>query len=315
MATASALTNTFSDPGKLITENFSDLMDVRFKDIADEIWGFQPEGLKYWVEEDTNRKYEKYSAMTGGEIVPKSRDIDPMPKSNVLQGFDYEIEPEVYRQSIEVEERLLETDQFRVIQGKFKALNQNAKDTIELYAARPFNTAFSATVDFLAADGMNIIDTDRPYEDAAAGTYDNEDSSGALTQSTVGTMRLNFAKTKGPRGRVRPIRMEKLVIPADLEDTAITELGSALKPGSSLNDKNYLTEYNLSYEVWHYLTSTAYFFGMGPKDMCQLKWLWGKRPMSGKLMLENPNVYGRYIRFVFKQGAGRMHALRGNQGS
>jgi len=195
-------------------------------------------------------------------------------------------------------------------------LNQSAIDCVELYAALPFNTAFSATVEWVCADGMNLCDKLRPYEDATQGTWDNEDTSSVLTADAVSTMRVNFAKFKNARGIRRPIRMQKIVIPVDLESTAIVELGSALKPGSSLNDKNFMTEYNISYEVWNYLTSANYWFGMGPKDsLYELIWLWGSRPSSGKYETGNPNVYARYIRQVFTTGANKPSAIRGNQGS
>ena len=316
MATASAVTNVFSAPGALMDENFADVLDARFAFVKQRAWETPIQGLKYWNVRDTDRSYEKHSYVTDVGTMPKSRDVDVMPLTEKIQGFDNTYTPETYRLAIRVEQRLRETDMFGVIDRMMSDLNQSAKDTIELYAALPFNTAFAATVEWICADGMNLIDKDRPSEDPTQANWDNEDTSSTLTADAVSTMRVDFAKHKNGRGRIRPIRMEKIVIPIDLESTAIEELGSALKPGSSLNNKNALTEYNLNYEVWNYLTSTAFWYGMGPKDdLYELFWYWGVRPQTGDDETGNPNVWGKYLRQVFVTGADKPSSLRGNQGA
>jgi len=317
MATASAESNSYSRPGALMKESYPDILDSRFEYVKRRMWKQPIEGLKYWNQVSTNKDTYRTSYLGGLGIVPKSRDVDRLPIGHNVPGFDGSYTPEVYRLSVRIEQRLRETDEFNTIDKMLMDLNQAMKDTIELYAAYPFNTAFATTVEWTCADGMNLVDTDRPFELPGAGTWDNEDTSSTLTSAAVGTMRLNFAKTLNERGLKRPIIMNKIVIPPDLEDTAITELGSALKPGGSLNDKNPQTEYNISYEVWHYLTSSAYWFGMGPKDnLYELNWVWGVKPQSASYdPADSPNVYARYIRSAFVTGADRPMSLRGNQGS
>lgn len=316
MATASAESNSFSAPGALMKENFPDVLDARFAFVKNRVWKAPVTGLKYWNVEDTNRAYEKHSYVAGTGTVPQSRDVDDMPLASKMQGFDNTYTPETYRLGLRIERRLRETDQYRVIDKLMTDLNQSGKDTIELYAALPFNTAFDATVEWICADGMNLIDSDRPYEDPTQGTWDNEESSGTPTQARIATMRLNFYKTKNEIGRIRPIIMDKLIIPPDLQDTLITNLGSALKPDVSTNNKNYLTEYGLSYDVWPYLTSTTAWFGMGPKnDLHELFWYWGSRPRVIPYTDSNPDVFSKRLRMVFVSGADRPTNLRGNAGT
>ncbi len=217
-----------------------------------------------------------------------------------------------------VEKRLLETQQHNVIEKQMMDLNRSAKLTIELYAALPFNTAFDATVEWVCADGMNLIDSLRNRESQAAGTWSNLETPGALTQTSVGTMRLNFRKNKDEFGDPAPITMQKLIIPPDLEDTVITELESAQQPGTALNDKNFLTKYALSYDVWDYLTSTTAWFGCGPKDsLHELNWYWGTAPaidIKDVTYSANPDVWGKRLRMYFVSGADRPHNIRGNAG-
>jgi len=316
MATASALTNYVSHPGVLMDENFADVLDARFKYVKRRVWKDPVQGLKYWKVESTKRAYEKYSYILGAGLVPKNRDVDRLPRASLIQGFDNTLTPETYRLALFIERRLRETDQFGVIDKQMADLNQSAKDTIELYAALPFNTAFSGTVAWVCADGMNLCDTGHPYPDIAQGTWDNDETNSAPTQAAIATMRLNFRKNKNGRGRTRPLSLDKLVIPADLEDTVVTNLGSILKPGSGLNDKNYLTKYGITYEVWNYLTSTSAWFGMAPKDdLYELIWLWGSKPQIESISDNgNPDVYGKRIRMIFVTGCNSAHSLRGNSG-
>lgn len=314
MATASAVTNYFSQPGVLMDENYADVLDARFKFVKRRVWGQPIQGLKYWTVESTSRAYEKHSYVASGGIVPKNRDVDNMPLMHLIPGFDNTYTPETYRLGIRIERRLRETDQFRVIDKMMEDLNQAGRDTIELYAALPFNTAFAATVAWTCADGMNLVDSARPQEGAGLATWSNLETTGALSQARIATMRLNFRKNLNEAGRKRPIVMKKVIIPADLEDTAISEMMSVLKPGSSLNDTNILTRYGLSYEVWDYLTSTTAWFGQGD-GAHELFWYWGVRPGVEAYDTGNPDVYARRIRMAFVTGADRPSNVRGNAGA
>jgi hypothetical protein len=323
MATASALTNWFSQPGVLMSENYPDVLDSRFKTITRGVWEQPIQGLSrgYWDEQTTSKAYEKYSQMGGTGVVPKSRDVDNLPVLHLVPSWDITITPETFRAEMVIEERLRETDQFRVIDRVMEDLNEAARDTIELYAARPYNTAFSATVDWVCGDGMLLCDKDRKYELTSEGTWDNEETAASLTQSSIASMNLNFGKVKKPNGRISPMNLKKLVIPRDLRDTAVVQLGKVagaiLKPGSSVNDGNYLMGYGIDFEVWDYLTSTTAYFGLADakylKD--EIIWLWGSRVNVKPTRTNDPDVYAKRVRFVFGTGCRRPHGLRGNQGA
>jgi len=317
MATASAVTNSFSSPGVLVSENFADLLNVQFKKIAQSMWEAPMMGLKYFREENSNRAYEKFSHTVDATPVPKSRDIAAMPLLEIRQGFDTTITPEVFRAAILVEERLRETDQFGVINKLMTYLNRATRDTIELYAARPFNTGFSATVDWVCGDGMNLFDKARPYADPAAGTWANEETAGVLSAAAIDTMRQSFQTNKGHNGQLRPLTMKTIIIPPALEATAIREMQAAQYPGGNLNDANPITKYQLGYEVWPYLTSSTYWFGSTAIDSeYELIWLWGKRPTFSDYNPNDGDTWGKKVRMVFATGCETPpQHLRGNQGA
>ena len=315
MATASALTNTFSATGTAVKEQFADVLDVRFNEIATRKWAKPMQGLKFYKQQNTSRAYEKYSSVTGLGLARKARDVDPIPLTEKIQGFDVTITPEEYKLGLQLGVRLLETDQFGVIDRHMADLNQSMMDTVELYAALPFNTAQDATVEWICADGMNLIDSTRNREDGE-GTWGNEETGAALSQSSIDTMRLNFRKNVSERGRVAPITMESIIVPNDLQSSANVYLDTKQKVGTAFNDDSVLNRYGLRLEVWDYLTSATRWFGMGPKDeKHELYWLWAVKPGTVKYDVNNPDVYAYRSRMVFATGCNRPHNIRGNAGA
>lgn len=317
MATASALSTSFSRPGVLMQDNYPDVLDARMEFVKRRKWTQPLEGLDYWVQRSTSRSYEKHSYVAGGSVVPRARDVDGIPLMHVTPGFDNTYTPVEYKLGIRIGKRLRETDQFNVIDQHMEDLNQSARDTIELYAALPFNTGFTSSSEWLCADGMYLFDDTRNQELGSAGTWGNLESASALSQASIATMRLNFRKNKNENGMLRPLKMETVIIPADLEDTTITQLMSGAKPGTALNDENYLTKYGLKYRVWNYLTSSTAWFGQASKDdLYELFWYWGVRPEIMRYDVgNNPDVDAYRLRMVFVTGADRPQAVRGNAGA
>ena len=317
--TPSALTNWVSKPGVAMDNLFADALDTSFGKVARRVWSDPVMGLTLYEQRDTTKATEKHSYVAAGGPVPKNSDEDRLPQQVPIQGFDNSYTPVEYRMQMKITRRLIETDQFNVVNKQMADLNRSAMKTLEMYAALPFNTTFDATAEWVCADGLLLVDSGRKYEDTAAGTWSNLETSGALTQARVGTMRTNFYKNKDEFGDPAPIIMQKLLIPPDLEDTVITELESAQKPGGSLNDKNFLTKYRLEYMVNPWLTSTTAWFGMGPMDnLHELYFYWGAKPridIQTTTESNNPDVFGKRIRMVFVSGCDRPHNIRGNQGT
>jgi hypothetical protein len=323
MATAVAVTNWRAHPGVAMAELYGDALDVSFEKVARREWSYPVKGLKFWNVRSSNKATIKHSYVAASGVVPRNNDTDYLPRMTPIQGFDNSFTPVRYRLATYVERRLVETEQFDVVDKQMRDLNRAARLSIELYAALPFNTAFAAAPEWICADGMNLCDKLRPYEDTALGTWDNEETASTITQSSVGTMRLNFYKNKDEFGEPAPLIMDEIVIPPDQQNTVITTLETSgphnSKPGSSLNDMNYLTNYNISYSVWEYLTSTTAWFGRCSKSaLYELFWYWGASPnidIQDASPGSNPDVWGKRIRMVFVTGADRPSSLRGNAGA
>ena len=317
--TASSIDNAYSSPGVLMNDNYPDVLDARFKSISRLPWARPVQGLRHFKQINTNRAYEKFSNVAGGGMLSKARDVDAMPLIDVIQGYDITAAPEEYKAGIRIGKRLRETDQYNVIDQHMLDLNESVRETIEQYAALPYNEAFGTST-WLCGDGMYLVDAERPFPDnGVSGTWGNLETGSDLTQGAIETMRLNFRKHYDERGRRAPLVLKKLVVPPDLESTANVQLDTKKKSGGALNDVSELNKFGISSEVWDYLTDTNAWFGfaMEPGDSkFEIQWLWGVRPnFEPYTITDNPDVYGYRARMVFVTCARAAHALRGNAGA
>lgn len=314
--TASALSTSYSMPGMLMKENFADLLNVQFKFVRQREFKTPIQGLQFFAVESTTKDYEKHSYVTGIGLMPKNRDADKLPFAEPIQGFNNTFTPEDFRLAIRIEKRLRETDQYGVIARQMNALTKSAKDTVEYYAADPFNTGFGTGASWLCADGMYLFDSARPMEDKSQGTWSNLETASALTQASLATMRVNFRKFVDERGLKKPLVMKSLIVPAALEDQAAVIMGSVQKPGVFLNDKN-VYENKFDVKVWDFLSSDTAYFGMTSKDVShELFWYWRVKPETySNVLADNPDVWQARVRMSFVTGCDRPSTLRGNAGA
>jgi len=314
--TASAKVPAYSAPGMLMKENFADLLNVQFKFIKTRDFQSPRQGLQFYNVEATSKDYEKHSYVTGVGLMPKNRDAAKLPFVEPVQGFNNTFTPEDYRLAIRIEKRLRETDQYGVIAKQMSALTQSATDTVEYYAADPFNTGFGVGASWLCADGMYLFDNARPMEDKAAGTWSNLETGAALTQASLANMRVNFRKHVNERGLIKPLVMKTLIVPPDLEDTADVIMKSLGKPGFLINDKN-VYENRFDIKVWDYLTSATAWFGMAEKNVGhELYWYWRVKPETySNVLADNPDVWQARVRMSFVTGCDRPATIRGNAGA
>ncbi len=317
MATASATQNTgISFPGILLNANFPDLLDKRFDDITTRDWTIPTQGLEMYKVMSTTNEYEQYSSVTGLGLIPENDDEDNLPVDAPIQGFDWRMTPKTYRQSVRVTRKLREDDRQGIIDKRQKMVSEAMVYTTEYYAARPFNTGFTSTAQWVCSDGMYLFDSGRYTPDTQQSTWSNL-GTGALTGVTLATERVAFRKKTQERGLISPLKMEILAVPPDLEQKAKELITSTDKPEGALNDSNWHKN-AVKLKVWDYLTSTTAWFSCAQKtsSLYDLCWLWRVKPShSSYKQGDNDDVFIQKVRARFVSGAGVPHALRGSTGS
>jgi phage major head subunit gpT-like protein len=161
-----------------------------------------------------------------------------------------------YAKGIQVTEEMMEDNQYPVLKNMTKELGRTAKITVEQNTASVFNNGFSSS--YLGYDSKALFADDHPDRGAAAGTQDNKGTS-ALADAALKTAIIAMRKQENEAGQLIDVNPDQLIVPDDLEFTALEITQSALKTGTGNNDVNTLRG-RLKVVVWGYLTDTNNWF-------------------------------------------------------
>jgi len=316
MATASEATATAGSSGTINSKDFPDFLATNFQKVFSTLHDkVQSAGMRlYRVETDGGIDEPKFTSFVGFRTMPRSDDDSLVPWGSAIQGFDLTMQTKGYRLGYRYADRLRRVQNLPLITRIQRALITSSKDTIEEACVEPWNKAFSATVPFIAADGMNLCDTSRPLENGQ-GTWDNEDTSGALTQDTLEQMDINFADTTNGQGLNRGLVMARLVVPTELKRKAKELRDSDQAPEDALNSTNvYKGEFSVDVQA-RFTSATAWFGTCPVDDDYGLIWMWGLRPSVKAWTGDDPDVTKQRIKMEFDRGATRVHGIRGNAGT
>ena len=262
----------------MVTPNFLDLLDARFKNIWQEQYDRYPKRYETLLNVlKSDRAYEKHSAVTGFGAIPVKDELADITYDVRYQGYDKTYTHLTYARGFKIADEMIEDDLFNVMAQSPKAMGTAVGQTIETLAASIFNNGFDVT-NYPGPNAMALLDTSHPSEDGSARTFDNIATAAALTHSTLAACRLRMRKMDDPRGFPILLDAKYVVVPPDLEETAKIIVMTDRKSGSANWDYNLLNNSGLEVIVWPHLSSTTAYFMMCPKGQHKINWYWRKRP-------------------------------------
>lgn len=144
-----------------------------------------------------------------------------------------------------------------------RALGVSAFKKRELSAASVFNNAFSSTTNAdgystLGPDAVVLCSASHPRSADDATTWSNAGTS-ALSKANVAATRVSMMRFTDDRGDIMNVMPDTLIVPPELEDTAIEITKSVLDPSSANNAVNPQNGRFRSV-VWNYLTDANNWF-------------------------------------------------------
>lgn len=161
-----------------------------------------------------------------------------------------------FARGFKVERKLVDDDQYNIINRRPQGLAIAAARKREQDAASVFNNAFSSS--YTGGDSVELCG-DHPYSPSNAATQSNAGSTALSYDAVIATRKLMRAY-EDDRGELVPINPNTLLVPPELEDTAWTIVNSMNKPGTADNDGNFVRSRGLSVVVWDYLTDANNWF-------------------------------------------------------
>lgn len=172
------------------------------------------------------------------------------------QGYKTTYEHTEYARGFTVERKLVDDDQFNVINQFPRKLGIGAMRKQEIDGASVFNNAFSSS--FVGGDSVELCGA-HPYSPSNASTQDNSGTTALSYDSVIATRKL-MRSYEDDRGELVPINPGTLLVPPELENTAWEIVNSMNKPGTADNDGNYVRSTGLQVVVWDYLTDANNWF-------------------------------------------------------
>lgn len=166
-----------------------------------------------------------------------------------------------YAGGYRISKEMMQEDAQGIIPRLPQALAYAARQTVELRVWDILNLAFDPNV--TGGDGKPLCADDHPLK--GGGVYDNNLGATALSPTAIQTAIINgFDLLKDDRSLPIVRTAKFLVVPPNLEKTALEIIKSAYVPGTANNEVNIQYE-RLQVVVSRYLTSTTAWFVLGNK--------------------------------------------------
>ena len=186
------------------------------------------------------------------------------------QGYKTTFTHTEYTKGFKVGRRLVDDDQYSIINPQPRGLALAATRTREKHAASVFNNAFSGS--YLGGDSVALCSASHQYSPVDATTHGNAGTTALSYDAVVATKKLMRAFVDD-RGEMITVSPKLILVPPELEDTAWTIVNSMNKPGTADNDGNYVRSQGWQVLVWDYLTDANNWF-MIDQALASIHLLW-----------------------------------------
>jgi len=168
-----------------------------------------------------------------------------------------------YTKGIAIERKLVDDDQYNIINSRVRMLALTAQRTREKHGAAVFTNAFSSAN--LGGDGKALVATDHPLKPGAATPSHSNKGTSALTYDSIIATRALMRKFVDDTNNLVPINPTVLLVPPGLEETAYYATQAMNKAESpSGGFPNYVRSKGFQVVVWDYLEDTNDWFMIDP---------------------------------------------------
>ena len=186
-------------------------------------------------------------------------------QADFARGYKWTTTHAEFARSMQVQRKLVDDNQFGELFDQARQLGDSAFRFREKAGAAVFNNAFTASgtdaYGFAIAgpDAVALCSASHPRNPDDSSTVDSNTSNTTLTAANVSTIRRNMMGFKDDTGDILNVMPDAIIVPPELEDTALQIVRSQLDPASANNAINPQAG-RFSVIVWHYLTSATNWF-------------------------------------------------------
>ena len=199
----------------------------------------------------------------------------------MVKGYEETFLMHEFARGMTIERKLIDDNRIQRALDAATALGDSAWRVREKAGANVFINAFSAATsetlddygtDAVGADLVALCSAAHPRDALNSATTDNNEGTESLTAANVSTVRRVMADYVDMNGDIVNVVPDELLVPPELEDTALTIVKSAQDPASANNTINPQAG---RYRVisWNYLTdANAWFMMDSGRRRQSLRW-------------------------------------------
>jgi hypothetical protein len=255
---------------------FADLLLPDFRKVFYEAYASLPSMLGELFSFDSSTKaVEKDSAV--GTLPDYQQFLGTVNYSSMSQGYDVNYTHLEWTNGAQVERKLFDDDQYRIMNQRPEAMGHSAARTRETHGARIFNNHTSVdTLFFENSDGVALSSNSHTTTSGASTSsgFDNLLTT-ALSATSLATAVIQMQGFRGDQAERIEVAPDTILIPPNLYETAYEIVKSMGKVDTAQNNANvHFGQYKVI--VWKYLTDTNDWFLIDSREMAR-RLVWFER--------------------------------------
>lgn len=307
--TASAATPT--SVGTSDMRNRGDItayVDTYYDELMDDFTGEIKDDHLIALMREQSQKKDTHIVQTkvqGNDVAVMNEDGEQMPFITWGQGWNYTFNVYGYRVATKHQRRLQEVENYGTVQQEAKELIDAGRRTVKYALADVWNRGVSPAsgAPFLCIDGMYLIDSARPNPVANTPAWSNLESTSDITEESLFQANLNASNTPAPNGDDMDAEIKMIYIPRAYEKEMWKLNTTPQTVGNAMNDANW-AKGRFQYETIKEFTSNIIIYRMADAKSSDngLQLRWSVRPGLADLNPEDPDIFGKRLRFVFGIG-------------
>ena len=249
-----------------ISTNFQDALDVRFEDIFWEEYNQLPDMLSRFYNFASNGRNDMRWSQVG-TVSDFSEFTGTVDYGSMSQGYDTVLTPLEFTKGIQAERKLLDDDQYNILDARPKGLAMAASRTRQTHGARQFNNAFSVDTFFYNNSESVALCSNSHTTTSGASTATGFDNltTAALSATAVAAARIAMVDFRGDQAEKISIIPDEILHPINLYEEAYEIIKASGKVDTDLNNPN-VHEGQYKAVEWNYLTDTNNWFLMDSRQ-------------------------------------------------
>jgi phage major head subunit gpT-like protein len=257
--------------GVVASEQFGYLLDPGLRKIFMDEYNLPDGQIDNLFGIEKSSKATEYDLSIGG-LGDLEEFTGTIPYDDFAQGYRVSYTHREWCKGIKIERKLVDDDQYSIINKRPAQLALVAKRTREKHGSSVFNNAFNTTT-FAGGDTLALCSTAHTWI-GGGGNVSNSGTT-ALSATAVEATRLLGRQFTDETGNLMVAQFDTILVPPNLEETAWSIVSANGKLGTADNDPNF-SKGKYKVIVWDYLTDTNNWF-MIDSRMAKLYLKWFNR--------------------------------------